>query len=64
MRTQEVIRVDVNRLNARAAEIAERETKVLLDRTPGSAALYERAVKVLPAGVSSNFQGNPREIAP
>ena len=50
--------MDVNRLNARAAEIAERETKVLLDRTPGSAALYERAVKVLPAGVSSNFQGN------
>jgi len=50
--------VDVERLNARAAEIAERETKVLLDRTPGSAALFERAVKVLPAGVSSNFQGN------
>ena len=50
--------MDVDRLNARAAEIAERETKVLLDRTPGSAALFERAVKVLPAGVSSNFQGN------
>ena len=50
--------MDVERLNARAAEIAERETKVLLDRTPGSAALFERAVKVLPAGVSSNFQGN------
>jgi glutamate-1-semialdehyde 2,1-aminomutase len=50
--------MDLERLNARAAEIAERETKVLLDRTPGSAALFERAVKVLPAGVASNFQGN------
>lgn len=50
--------MDVERLNARAAEIAERETKVLLDRTPGSKALFERAVKSLPAGVASNFQGN------
>jgi glutamate-1-semialdehyde 2,1-aminomutase len=49
--------VDVERLNARAAEIAERESKVLLDRTPASAALYQRAVKSLPAGVASNFQG-------
>ena len=26
---------DLERLKARAAEIAERETKILLDRTPG-----------------------------
>jgi glutamate-1-semialdehyde 2,1-aminomutase len=50
--------VDEERLNARAADIVDRETKALLDRTPASAALFERAVKSLPAGVSSNFQGN------
>ena len=50
--------MDQERLNARAAEIADRETKALLDRTPASAALFERAAKSLPAGVSSNFQGN------
>ena len=50
--------MDQERLNARAAEIADRETKALLDRTPASAALFERASKSLPAGVSSNFQGN------
>ena len=50
--------MDQERLNARAEEIAERETKALLERTPGSAALFERAVKSLPAGVTSNFQGN------
>jgi glutamate-1-semialdehyde 2,1-aminomutase len=50
--------VDVERLSARAAEIAHKEKKVLLDRTPGSAALNERALKVLPAGVASNFQAN------
>ena len=51
---------DLDRLKARAAEIAERETKILLDRTPGSKALHERALKSLPAGVASNFQaGDP-----
>jgi glutamate-1-semialdehyde 2,1-aminomutase len=50
--------VEHERLSARAAEIADRETKALLDRTPGSAALHERAVKSLPGGVSSNFQAN------
>ncbi|MGQ0669455.1 MAG: aspartate aminotransferase family protein [Actinomycetota bacterium] len=43
-------------LNARAAEIAERETKRLVERTPGSAKLHERAVRSLPNGVASNFQ--------
>jgi glutamate-1-semialdehyde 2,1-aminomutase len=55
--------VDLERLKARAAEIAEREQKVLLERTPASAQLYERAVKSLPAGVVSNFQaGDPYPI--
>jgi len=55
--------VDVDRLKARAAEIAERETKVLLDRTPGSKALHERAMKSLPNGVASNFQaGDPYPV--
>ncbi len=49
---------DVEHLKARAAEIAEREGKILLDRTPGSEALYERAIKSLPRGVVSNFQAN------
>ncbi len=55
--------MDVERLKARAAEIADRETKRLLDRTPGSAELYERALKSLPSGVSSNFQaGDPYPV--
>ncbi len=49
---------DTEQLNARAAEIAERETKALLDRTPASAKLHERAVRSMPAGVASNFQAN------
>jgi glutamate-1-semialdehyde 2,1-aminomutase len=55
--------VDVERLKARAAEIADRETKRLLDRTPGSAELYQRALKSLPSGVASNFQaGDPYPV--
>jgi glutamate-1-semialdehyde 2,1-aminomutase len=55
--------MDLDRLKARAAEIAERETEELLSRTPSSKALYERAVRVLPNGVSSNFQvGDPYPI--
>jgi glutamate-1-semialdehyde 2,1-aminomutase len=50
--------MDIERLTARAAEIADRETKSLTDRTGASAALHERAVKSLPAGVASNFQAN------
>ena len=54
---------DLDRLKARAAEIAERETKILLDRTPRSKALHDRAVKSLPAGVASNFQvGDPYPV--
>src|SRR5438046_3827047 len=49
---------DTQRLTDRAREIAARETKRLLDRTLASAKLYERAVRVLPKGVASNFQAN------
>jgi glutamate-1-semialdehyde 2,1-aminomutase len=55
--------VDPERLKARAAEIVETEKPKLLERTAGSKALYERAVKSLPNGVSSNFQtGDPYPI--
>ena len=55
--------MDAERLKARAAEIADKESKVLLDRTQGSKALYERAIKTLPKGVVSNFQaGDPYPV--
>src|ERR671918_2910622 len=55
--------VDLERLKARAAEIADRESNALLERTPSSKALFERAVKSLPSGVASNFQaGDPYPI--
>ncbi|HEY8259054.1 MAG TPA: aspartate aminotransferase family protein [Gemmatimonadales bacterium] len=44
------------RLFARAEEIGRSEMAGLLARTPGSAALYERAVRTLPFGVVSSFQ--------
>ncbi len=49
---------DIERLKSKANEIAERETKILLDRTQASGKLYERAVKSLPLGVTSSFQTN------
>jgi glutamate-1-semialdehyde 2,1-aminomutase len=55
--------VDLERLKARAAEIAEKETNDLLARTSGSEQLYQRAIKSLPSGVVSNFQaGDPYPI--
>ena len=55
--------MDLERLKARAAEVLEIEKPKLLARTAGSKALYERAVKSLPNGVSSNFQtGDPYPI--
>ena len=39
-------------------EIAAREVRRLVERTPASGALYERAVKHLPLGVASSFQAN------
>jgi glutamate-1-semialdehyde 2,1-aminomutase len=52
------VQADTDRVTARAREIADREVARLLDRTPGSAELYRRAVASMPLGVSSNFQAN------
>jgi glutamate-1-semialdehyde 2,1-aminomutase len=55
--------VDLERLKARAAEIADSEMQVLLERTTASKQLFDRAVKTLPNGVVSNFQaGDPYPI--
>jgi glutamate-1-semialdehyde 2,1-aminomutase len=55
--------VDTERITARAKEIGAEEEKRLLERTPRSAALFERAARVLPQGVSSNFQaGDPYPV--
>jgi glutamate-1-semialdehyde 2,1-aminomutase len=48
--------VDLERVKARAAEIAEEEGKELLARTTASERLFRRALKSLPNGVVSNFQ--------
>ena len=51
------------RLSARAAELADLETARLVDRTQGSKAWYERALRTLPLGVPSSFQaGDPYPI--
>jgi glutamate-1-semialdehyde 2,1-aminomutase len=50
--------VDVERLKAKAAEISEREEARLLERTPASKELHERALRSMPNGVASNFQAN------
>src|SRR4029450_8292145 len=51
---------DVDRLKSKAAEIAEREGRKLLDRTPGPESLHHRALSRPPNGVASNFQaGDP-----
>ncbi|MEZ0236183.1 MAG: aspartate aminotransferase family protein, partial [Actinomycetota bacterium] len=55
--------MDLERLKARAAEIADTETKVWLTRTTASEKLYQRAMKTLPNGVVSNFQaGDPYPV--
>jgi glutamate-1-semialdehyde 2,1-aminomutase len=41
-----------------AKRIAERESADLLDRTPASGRLFERAVASMPLGVASTFQSN------
>src|SRR3989442_13849117 len=56
MSTETEARTD--HLTARAQEIAAVEQRRLLDRTTGSARLYQRAARVLPSGVASNFQAN------
>jgi hypothetical protein len=45
-------------ITAKAREIAEREATTLVERTPASARLYERASRVMPYGVASSFQAN------
>jgi glutamate-1-semialdehyde 2,1-aminomutase len=42
----------------RAAAIASREHRRLLENTPKSAALFERAARSMPWGVASSFQAN------
>ncbi len=55
--------MDLERLKARAAEIADAETEQLLASTQASKALFERATKSLPNGVVSNFQaGDPYPV--
>ncbi|HEX6208044.1 MAG TPA: aspartate aminotransferase family protein [Actinomycetota bacterium] len=44
-----------DRITARAREIAKEETARLLERTPASAELYERASRSMPMGVASSF---------
>jgi glutamate-1-semialdehyde 2,1-aminomutase len=45
-------------ITARAEEIAAREAGRLLERTPGSKRLFDRAVRSLPLGVASSFHAN------
>ena len=55
--------VDIERLNARAREIAADEGAKMLERTPVSKQWYERALKSMPMGVGSSFQqGDPYPI--
>jgi glutamate-1-semialdehyde 2,1-aminomutase len=54
---------DTERITARARDIATREWSRLLERTPQSAELFDRAAASLPSGVASNFQaGDPYPI--
>jgi glutamate-1-semialdehyde 2,1-aminomutase len=43
-------------LTARATEITKQENERLWSRTPGSKALFDRAVRSMPQGVGSSFQ--------
>ena len=50
------LNIDAGRVGARAREITAREHERLLERTPSSAKLFDRAVRSLPMGVASSFQ--------
>ncbi len=55
--------IDIERLNARAEEIAAAESARLLERTTQSKHWYDRALRSLPMGVGSSFQqGDPYPI--
>src|SRR5437588_3048579 len=57
------MRTDVDDVIAKAKDIEKRESERLLSRTAGSAALHDRALRSLPAGVASNFQaGDPYPV--
>jgi glutamate-1-semialdehyde 2,1-aminomutase len=52
-----------DQITANAEAIASRELAALLERTPKSKALFDRAVKSMPGGVASSFQlGDPYPI--
>ncbi len=54
---------DTDHITSRAQQIAETELARLIERTPASKALYERAVRTMPGGVASSFQlGDPYPI--
>jgi glutamate-1-semialdehyde 2,1-aminomutase len=54
---------DTERITARAREVEAREKDRLLERTPGSRVMFERAVRVMPLGVASTFQaGDPYPV--
>ena len=49
-----------DRITTNARAIADREMATLLENTPKSKALFERAVRSMPGGVASSFQlGDP-----
>ncbi len=49
-----------DRITARARELADSELARLLERTPASKAMFERASRSMPGGVASSFQlGDP-----
>lgn len=50
------VHIDAERVTVRAREVARREGARLLERTPASARLFERAARVMPLGVASTFQ--------
>ena len=50
------LHIDTERITARAKAIAAVESERLLERTPASARLFERAVRSMPLGVASTFQ--------
>jgi glutamate-1-semialdehyde 2,1-aminomutase len=55
--------MDLERITARAAEVAKREGDAWLANTTASKTLHERALKSLPNGVTSNFQvGDPYPV--
>jgi glutamate-1-semialdehyde 2,1-aminomutase len=46
------------RLEARAGEISQQERARLFERTPGSRAMFDRAVRSMPMGVASSFHAD------